>query len=130
MVAPAIPCSAAVTRTWAAAAAAMLPSATVMLARPLARAAPLRWVLAVGATVTFTVLTGNYFAQVLIIAMIFLIVCPITASMWLWFGASLKKFLKDPTHVRVFNVSMALLLMTSLIPVFIELYQQFADVLR
>ena len=48
MVAPAT-CSAAVTRTWAAAAAAMLPSATVMLARPLARAAPLRWVLAVGA---------------------------------------------------------------------------------
>ena len=87
---------------------------------------PKAWVLAVGATVTYTVISDSYVLQILIIAFIFLIFGPPCIMLWLWFGASLKTILQNPSYVRIFNVSMALLLMASLIPVFIDLYNQFA----
>ncbi len=86
---------------------------------------PKAWVLAVGATVTYTVLGDGYLLQVIAIALIFFIFGAPCIMLWLWGGASLKKILQDPGYVRVFNMGMALLLMGSLIPVFIELYEQF-----
>ena len=87
---------------------------------------PKAWVLAVGATVTYTVISDSYVLQVLTIALIFLIFGSPCVMLWLWFGASLKTILQNPGNVRIFNISMALLLMGSLIPVFNDLYIQFA----
>jgi threonine/homoserine/homoserine lactone efflux protein len=44
--------------------------------------------------------------------------------LWLWGGASLKTLMRNPSYVRIFNISMAVLLMGSLIPVFLELLAQ------
>lgn len=87
---------------------------------------PKAWVLAVGATVTYTVISDTYVVQILVIALIFLVFGAPCIMLWLWFGASLKTILQNPSTVRIFNVSMALLLMGSLVPVFIDLYIQFA----
>ena len=87
---------------------------------------PKAWVLAVGATVTYTVISDTYVSQVLVIALIFLVFGAPCIMLWLWFGASLKTILQKPGYVRIFNISMAILLMGSLIPVFFELYQQLA----
>ncbi|NKB33847.1 MAG: LysE family translocator [Pseudomonadales bacterium] len=87
---------------------------------------PKAWVLAVGATVTYTVISDSYVIQVLTIALLFMLFGAPCTMLWLWFGASLKTILQKPSYVRIFNVSMATLLMGSLIPIFIELYQQFA----
>lgn len=89
---------------------------------------PKAWALAVGATVTYTVIADSYVIQVLILAGIFMIFGAPCILLWLWFGSSLKRILRDPQSVRVFNYSMAALLMASLIPVFTELYQQFFTV--
>lgn len=86
---------------------------------------PKAWVLAVGATVTYTILGEGYLMQVLTIALIFLVFGAPCIMLWLWGGASLKTLMRNPSTVRLFNISMALLLIASLIPVFIELYQQF-----
>lgn len=86
---------------------------------------PKAWALAVGATVTYTVIADSYVTQVLILAGIFMIFGAPCILLWLWFGSSLKKVLRNPQSVRVFNYSMATLLMASLIPVFTELYGQF-----
>ena len=85
---------------------------------------PKAWVLAVGATVTYTVISDTYTLQVLVIAAIFLIFGSPCTLLWLWGGASLKSILQNPASVRIFNISMALLLMGSLTPIFIELYSQ------
>ncbi|MFN3163320.1 MAG: LysE family translocator [Pseudohongiellaceae bacterium] len=86
---------------------------------------PKAWALAVGATVTYTVLGLNYGLQILTIALIFLVFGAPCILLWLWFGAALKSVLQEPRSVRIFNITMALLLMASLLPVFIDLYQQF-----
>ena len=87
---------------------------------------PKAWVLAVGATVTYTIIGGSYVLQVLAIAFIFMVFGAPCILLWLWFGASLKNLLKNPNSVRIFNLSMALLLLASLIPVFVDLYQQYS----
>ena len=85
---------------------------------------PKAWVLAVGATATYTVVGQDYAWQVAIIALIFLVFGAPCILLWLWFGSALKRLLQKPQSVRFFNYTMALLLMASLIPVFIDLYQQ------
>ena len=88
---------------------------------------PKAWVLAVGATVTYTIISDTYVLQVLTIALIFLIFGAPCIMLWLWFGTSLKGILQKPDYVRTFNISMASLLMASLVPVFLELYSQFTS---
>lgn len=63
--------------------------------------------------------------QVLTIALIFLVFGAPCIMLWLWFGSSLKGILRRPDYVRIFNISMASLLMASLIPVFLDVYIQF-----
>lgn len=86
---------------------------------------PKAWTLAIGATATYTIIGASYISQVLTISVFFLLFGGPCALAWLSFGASLKKFLKNAFYVRVFNISMAALLMLSLLPVFRDLYQQF-----
>lgn len=88
---------------------------------------PKAWVLAIGATVTYTVLGEAYTSQVLLIALIFLVFGAPCIMLWLWFGASLKSILQKPEYVKIFNLSMATLLMLSLIPVFLDLFEQFTN---
>ncbi len=83
---------------------------------------PKAWVLAVGATVTYTIIGEGYVSQVLILALIFMLFGAPCILLWLWFGTALRQFLQNPRAVRVFNYSMAVLLVSSLIPVFIDLY--------
>tara|TARA_Y100000588_G_C14197810_1_gene901015 strand:- start:1394 stop:1795 length:402 start_codon:yes stop_codon:yes gene_type:complete len=86
---------------------------------------PKAWVLAVGAIVTYTVISDSYISQVITIALLFTIFGAPCSFLWLCFGASLKDVLQKPTYVRTFNIAMAALLMGSLVPIFLELYQQF-----
>jgi threonine/homoserine/homoserine lactone efflux protein len=85
---------------------------------------PKAWVLAVGATVTYTTLGEGYVLQVITIGLIFLLFGAPCIMLWLWGGASLKTLMRNPSYVRIFNISMAVLLMGSLIPVFLELLAQ------
>ena len=85
---------------------------------------PKAWVMAVGAIATYTAVDSNYSIQVITIALIFLIFGAPCSLLWLWFGASLKRFLQKPDSVKKFNYAMAALLMTSLLPVFNELFRQ------
>ena len=84
---------------------------------------PKAWVLAVGATVTYTVIGDSYISQVLILALIFMLFGSPCILLWLWFGTALRQFLQNPRSVRLFNYSMAVLLLVSLVPVFFDLYE-------
>ena len=85
---------------------------------------PKAWVLAVGATVTYTVLSEPYTFQIFMIALIFMLFGSPCTLLWLCFGASLKTILRYPRYIQAFNFSMAALLIISLAPVFDELRKQ------
>jgi len=51
------------------------------------------------------------------ILLIVLALCTIgSASTWTGFGVALRRFLRDRNHARVFNITMALLLVASIVP--------------
>ena len=62
------------------------------------------------------------YGQILIISLIFLSVTLPAVTLWLLFGAALQKWLKSRRQRRIFNLSMASLLILSVMPVIRELF--------
>lgn len=77
---------------------------------------PKAWIMATGAVAAFTSGNTDIFMQVLFIALIFLLVTFPGSGLWLFFGVLLKKLFKDPSHQKIFNISMAILLVLSIMP--------------
>ncbi|MCT8987076.1 LysE family translocator [Shewanella phaeophyticola] len=77
---------------------------------------PKGWIMAVGAIATFTTVHQELNSQIITIASVFLCVAFPCAIVWLSFGVALKRILKNERQQRIFNVSMALLLVASIIP--------------
>jgi threonine/homoserine/homoserine lactone efflux protein len=86
---------------------------------------PKAWVVATGAVSAYTSVSSDIFTQVIFIALAFLIVAIPSLGTWLIFGVGIKKYLKSPKHQKVFNLSMALLLIVSVLPVLIKLVEQY-----
>lgn len=82
---------------------------------------PKAWVMATGAIGAYTSIEANFSAQVAVIALAFFAVAIPCVGAWLWFGAMLSRLLNQPIYRRRFNLSMALLLVLSIIPSVIEL---------
>jgi threonine/homoserine/homoserine lactone efflux protein len=82
---------------------------------------PKAWVMATGAVSAYTSISSDIFSQVIIIAFAFFIVAFPCVGIWLVFGVCLKKYLHSPKHQKVFNLSMAILLIASIAPVLKEL---------
>jgi threonine/homoserine/homoserine lactone efflux protein len=80
------------------------------------------WVMATGAVAAFTTVQGNALVEVFAITLAFLLVAFPCVGLWLVLGSVLRKLLTNPIMQRIFNVSMGLLLVASIIPVLIELW--------
>jgi threonine/homoserine/homoserine lactone efflux protein len=72
-------------------------------------------------------LNDNIYGQVLIIAGAFFFSALITANTWLVFGKGIKHVLQSTKQQRLFNVTMALVLVASVFPVIRQLYQQYLN---
>ena len=83
---------------------------------------PKAWIMGSSALAAYTTLDDNFFIQVLIICVTFMIITIPCAGIWLVFGAGLQHFLKDPLHLKIFNITMALLLIASILPVVWEIF--------
>ena len=77
---------------------------------------PKAWIMGSSALVAYTSLDGSFFLQVAIICITFFFITLPCAGAWLVFGAGLQRLLRDPRHLRWFNIAMALLLVTSILP--------------
>lgn len=86
---------------------------------------PKAWVMATGAVSAYTSVSSEIFSQVIFIAFAFFIVAFPCVGIWLFFGVGLKKYLNSAKHQKIFNVSMALLLVGSVYPVIKELFIQY-----
>ena len=81
---------------------------------------PKAWIMAITAISSFTVPSQDMFTQVLVIAFIYLLSGFISTNTWTLGGVFLKKLLKNKKAVKIFNISMALLLVASIVPVIFE----------
>ena len=80
---------------------------------------PKAWIMAVTACATYT-LPERYTISVLLIAAVFGIVTLPCVSIWVGFGSGLRRTLSDPVKLKLFNYTMAALLVASLYPIFTE----------
>ncbi|PTS83438.1 lysine transporter LysE [Pseudomonas sp. HMWF032] len=80
---------------------------------------PKAWIMAIGAITTYTP-PDNFVVNVLVIAALFALVnCP-SVGLWTVAGSLLRNWLSNARALRVFNISMALLLVASLYPIFAD----------
>ncbi len=77
------------------------------------------WVMAVGSVTTYAAIAG-FPLNIILIATVFAGLGLVSSWTWLLFGTGLRRIVRDPSAVRVFNVTMALALAASLVPVFLE----------
>jgi threonine/homoserine/homoserine lactone efflux protein len=78
---------------------------------------PKGWIMSMTAMSIFVTSKENSITQVIIIAFLFLIAGIISCNAWAIGGVALKRFIKDESHVRKFNLIMAILLVVSVLPV-------------
>jgi threonine/homoserine/homoserine lactone efflux protein len=80
---------------------------------------PKGWIMAIGSVTTYAAVLAFPFNMILIAAL-FGVLGTLSALTWVGFGTGLRRFLRSPRAVRIFNLVMALALIASLIPVFLE----------
>jgi threonine/homoserine/homoserine lactone efflux protein len=78
---------------------------------------PKAWVSGLSALAAYTTSGGDLLLETAVIAAVLAVACMAFAMIWAGFGAAIGRFLNSPRARRVFNWSMAGLLMLSLIPV-------------
>lgn len=90
---------------------------------------PKAWFMAISAITTYASSTdggvngGGKLVQVLLVVLIFgLINLPLVAC-WGWFGSAMRQFLQDPKKLKLFNWTMAILLVASLYPIVQPMFQ-------
>ena len=83
---------------------------------------PKAWAMALTATTAFTV-PSNYQHSLVTMALVFGLVNLPSVGTWAGFGVVLRGFLQNAKVLRVFNVSMALALIVSLVPALAEIVQ-------
>jgi threonine/homoserine/homoserine lactone efflux protein len=86
---------------------------------------PKGWAMALGAVTTYAP-RGGYVANVLIVTFVFGLVNLPCVAAWAGAGVALRRFLDRPGVLRAFNLTMAALLMASLYPLGIELWEWLA----
>ena len=80
------------------------------------------WIMASSAIAAYTSAGDGMYSQILIISLIFFSMTLPAVTLWLLFGAALQKRLKSRRQRRIFNLSMASLLILSVTPVIRELF--------
>jgi len=85
---------------------------------------PKAWIMGVTAVTTYAPQT-NYGLNVVAVSLIFVVVNAPCIAAWTGFGVGLKRFLDRPERLRLFNISMATLLVLSLTPLVFEYAPRF-----
>ena len=80
---------------------------------------PKAWVMAVTAMAIYTV-PDAMVASVLAVSALFGVINLPCIAIWVGFGVGLRGFLEDPLRLRLFNISMALLLLSSTLPLLVD----------
>jgi threonine/homoserine/homoserine lactone efflux protein len=80
---------------------------------------PKAWAMALTAVTIYTP-AGHYLGNLMVASLVFGAVNAPCIACWLSFGIAMRRFLDDPKVLRVFNLTMAALLVASLLPLFLH----------
>lgn len=80
---------------------------------------PKAWVMAVTAMAVYT-LPEAMVSSVLVVGTLFGVINLPCIAIWVGFGVGLRGFLEDPLRLRLFNISMAILLLISTLPLLVD----------
>jgi len=78
---------------------------------------PKAWIMATGAIAAYTSVDADFAIQVVYIVTVFCLVGTPCMVVWLLFGSFLSRYLKRSSYRKVFNVTMAGLLLISILPI-------------
>ena len=76
---------------------------------------PKAWVMGIAAVATYTV-PQAYLSSLAIVCVVFGLVNIPSVGAWAGFGTALRQLLSDPQRLRIFNMTMAVLLVASMAP--------------
>lgn len=62
-----------------------------------------------------------FFFNVVLVSCVFGVISFCSSGTWMIFGLSLRNFLTQPLFYRIFNVTMAILLVLSMLPMILEI---------
>lgn len=82
---------------------------------------PKAWIMATGAIAAYTSADSDFALQVVYIVMAFCLVAIPCMVVWLLFGSFLSRYLRRTSYRKVFNVTMAGLLLISILPIIRDL---------
>lgn len=82
---------------------------------------PKAWLSATSAIAAYAQTDHNLKLQIISMALVFLLVAIIAVAVWLFMGVSLQKLIHKPRLLKTFNITMALLLVISVLPVIREM---------
>lgn len=81
---------------------------------------PKSWAASTSTLATFTSSeAGNFHWQVIVVASVYVAAGFISGSIWALLGAGISRFLTNPATLKIFNLSMAVLLVGSLVMLFV-----------
>jgi threonine/homoserine/homoserine lactone efflux protein len=80
---------------------------------------PKAWIMTLGAISAYGEVSVFPY-NVLLTSSLYGVLGFVSSGVWVAFGYTLKQFIKNPTTVRLFNGAMALLLVATLYPIFVE----------
>ena len=84
---------------------------------------PKAWIMASSALATYTDSSDSFYLQILIVATVFFSFTFPSAGVWMVFGRKLNAVLNKPKQLVVFNWSMAILLVLSILPAATSLFK-------
>lgn len=76
---------------------------------------PKAWMMAVSAIATYTI-PQHYLLTLALVCVVFMAVNIPSIAAWVLFGSGLRRFLSEPRSLRAFNITMAILLVATLVP--------------
>lgn len=82
---------------------------------------PKAWVMGTSAIAAFTTVGADMDLQILTVWLVFTCCTAPAVAVWMLGGVALQRVLHQPRRVRVFNISMAVLLLASVWPTIVEL---------
>lgn len=80
---------------------------------------PKAWIMAI-TSMSLYVQAADPIISIFWVASIFTFINLPSVSCWAWFGVGLRQFLSLPSRLRMFNITMAVLLVASIIPIFMS----------
>jgi len=81
---------------------------------------PKAWAIAAGGIVTYTTAGQAFLIETVAFAVLFLVTCVIFVSLWTGVGTGAARLLRTPRALMAFNMTMAALLVASLLPLLSE----------